>query len=137
MKIQALSVRQPWTHAILHGGKNIENRSWPTQLRGTIALHAGRSMEPEEITAFFQFVEGRGLSGSWLERSAVESLSRGAVLGLVDIVGCVRISDSPWFEGPYGFVLDNPRAIDPVPCRGAQKFFELPEDVLSLIRSQI
>src|SRR5882757_8824045 len=131
MTIQALSVRQPWAHAILSGGKTVENRSWPTQLRGTIALHAGRSMEPEDVAAFFEFIEERALNGSWLQRGEVDNLPRGAVVGLVDIVDCVRNSPSPWFEGPYGFVLANPRAIPPISCRGAQKFFDLPADVLA------
>jgi hypothetical protein len=133
MIIQALSVRQPWAHAILRGGKTIENRSWPTQFHGTIALHAGRSMEPDDVAAFFRFIEERGLSGSWLRRDDADNLPRGAVVGLVDIVDCVRNSSSPWFEGPYGFVLENPRAISPIPCRGAQKFFDLPPDVLSAL----
>jgi ASCH domain len=130
---QALSVRQPWAYAILHGGKNIENRTWPTQLRGTIAIHAGRTMEPNDIDEFFRFLDERRLSGTWLTRAAVESLPRGAVVGTVDIVGCVRESDSPWFEGPFGFVLENPRPVIPVACRGSQKFFDLPVEVLSAL----
>jgi len=136
MVIQALSVRQPWAHAILCGGKTVENRSWPTQLRGTIALHAGRSMEPEDVAGFFKFIEERALAGSWLQRGEVDNLPRGAVVGLVDIVDCVRNSPSPWFEGPYGFVLENPRPIMPIPCRGAQKFFDLPPDVLTALGLQ-
>jgi hypothetical protein len=26
---KALTIKQPWVHAILHQGKDIENRSWP------------------------------------------------------------------------------------------------------------
>jgi hypothetical protein len=129
----ALTVRQPWAHAIMQGGKNIENRSWPTQFRGTIALHAGRSMEPNDVDAFFTFLKERQLLGSWLTRDAVESLPRGVIVGLVDIVDCVRASNSAWFEGPYGFVLENPRSIVPVPCRGAQKLFDLPVDVVAAL----
>ncbi len=129
----ALSVRQPWAHAILSGGKTVENRSWPTDLRGPMALHAGRSMEPNDIDAFFEFIQNRGLSGPWVTRDMVDRLPRGAIVGVVDIVDCVRVSTSPWFEGPYGFVLANPRPIAPIPFRGAQKFFELPVDVLSTL----
>jgi len=137
MTLLALSVRQPWAHAILHGGKTVENRSWPTQFRGTIALHAGRSMEADDVAAFFKFIEDRGLGGTWLQRSDVDTLPRGAVVGLVDIVDCVRTSSSPWFEGPYGFILASPRPISPIPCRGAQKFFDLPPDVLAALSQQL
>jgi hypothetical protein len=41
--VKALTIRQPWAWAIIYAGKNIENRSWNTKLRGTIAIHAGFS----------------------------------------------------------------------------------------------
>jgi len=79
---KALSVRQPWAHAILRGGKNIENRSWPTELRGTIALHAARSMDAAAVDAFFQFLEARHLAGPWATHDIVDALPRGAIVGL-------------------------------------------------------
>lgn len=49
---------------------------------------------------------------------------RGAIIGEVDIVDCVTESKSPWFTGPYGFVLANPVAYKvPVPCKGKLGFF--------------
>lgn len=86
-------------------------------------------MDPKDVDAFFRFLEGRGLSGDWLTREGVGVLPRGAIVGLVEIVDCIRASTSPWFEGPYGFVLQNPRAISPIPCRGAQKLFDLPAEI--------
>ena len=35
-----LSVRQPWASLIVSGFKSVENRSWKTDYRGTIAIHA-------------------------------------------------------------------------------------------------
>ena len=37
--MKALSIKQPWVHAILYEGKDIENRSWQRSYRGWIALH--------------------------------------------------------------------------------------------------
>ena len=34
--MKALSIRQPWSWLILHGGKDIENRSWRTNVRGPV-----------------------------------------------------------------------------------------------------
>lgn len=45
MKI--LSVRQPWAHLIVHGSKNIENRSWPTRYRGPFLVHASLNIDRE------------------------------------------------------------------------------------------
>jgi hypothetical protein len=30
--MKAMSIKQPWVHAILHEGKDIENRSWQRHL---------------------------------------------------------------------------------------------------------
>jgi hypothetical protein len=47
--MKALSVRTPWWLAILHYGKNIENRDWHRNFRGTIYLHASSWFRPSEI----------------------------------------------------------------------------------------
>ncbi len=39
--MKALSVRQPFAWAIVHGGKDVENRSWATSYRGPVLIHAG------------------------------------------------------------------------------------------------
>jgi hypothetical protein len=36
----ALSLRQPWAWAVVHGGKDIENRVWSTKFRGEFLIHA-------------------------------------------------------------------------------------------------
>lgn len=39
--MKALSIRQPWAHAILHLGKRVENRDWSgCSYRGPVLLHA-------------------------------------------------------------------------------------------------
>jgi hypothetical protein len=50
-KIKALSVRQPWAHAILHLGKDVENRSKPTRVRERILIQASLKMECPELDA--------------------------------------------------------------------------------------
>src|SRR5258705_10477702 len=133
--LKALSVRQPWAWAILHGGKDIENRSWDTMLRGTVALHAARTAE---TSAFFNFIRDRNLLPKIaLEEGAVDNLPKGAVIGLVDVIDCVSASPSKWWEGPKGFVLANPRPLIPIPCRGAMQFFDLPPTVIEAIEQQL
>lgn len=51
----ALSIRQPWASLIMKAGKSIENRSWPTKVRGRILVHAAKGMahdEHEDAIAF-------------------------------------------------------------------------------------
>lgn len=49
---------------------------------------------------------------------------RGGIVGSVEIVDCVRWCDSPWFGGPWGFVLRDPRPLPFYSCRGALRFFD-------------
>ena len=132
---KGISIRQPWANAIIHEGKSIENRSWATNFRGTLAVHAARALDD---IAFFTFVKSRGLERQVkLAPELVRQLPRGAVIGLVDVVDCVGDSTSPWFEGPFGFVLSNPRPLRPIPCMGALQIFDLPSQVVFAVDSQL
>ncbi len=43
--IRGISVRQPWTTAIVAGAKTIENRPQPWAWRGLVLLHAGLQID--------------------------------------------------------------------------------------------
>lgn len=114
-----LTVRQPWAWAIFHG-KDIENRDWPTRVRGRVAVHAAKGMTEAEYVAAYRYCEARGVT-----LPMPELLLRGCVLGTVEIVDCVSSSDSPWFMGDYGFVLRNPQPIAPPrAAKGALGFWQ-------------
>jgi hypothetical protein len=58
----ALSVRQPWAWAIIHAGKDIENRSWQAvnhglRRRGRIAVHASKGLGKEEYESARDFID--------------------------------------------------------------------------------
>lgn len=124
--MMALSIRQPWAWLIIHAGKDIENRSWYTAHRGRILIHAAKGMTVQEYGDAVAFMRGMNLH---FKLPSFVSLERGGIIGEVDIVGCVTDSKSPWFVGPRGFVLKNPKPLPFVPCKGALGFFELPEGV--------
>ena len=44
--MKALSVRQPWAELIVAGLKDVENRTWRTDYRGPVLIHAGMKIEP-------------------------------------------------------------------------------------------
>ena len=126
----ALSVRQPWSWAIIHAGKNIENRTWRTGFRGQVCIHAAKGMTNREWDDAMEFIDQAfpvPLSANHGRRaSAIHSkeAKRGGIIGTVEIVDCVDQSDSPWFFGGFGFVLRNPRPIDFIPVKGALGFFD-------------
>lgn len=41
--MKAITILQPWAALIACGAKKIETRSWYTDHRGQIAIHAGKS----------------------------------------------------------------------------------------------
>ena len=43
--MKALTLIQPWASLILLGEKKIETRSWKTNYRGPIAIHAGKKID--------------------------------------------------------------------------------------------
>ena len=114
--MKALSIRQPWANLILRAGKDIENRTWPTSFRGRIYVHAGKSVDWD--------VDHMDTRGHRFEVKVPEET--GAILGEVDIVDCVTESDSKWFDGPYGFVLENAVAYGtPIPYKGQLGLFDV------------
>jgi hypothetical protein len=135
---KAITIRQPWAYAIIHAGKVIENRSWATRFRGTVAIHAAKALDNRTIEEFFRLIDERGLQAVIdLTNTDVACLPRGAIVGMADIAGCVTESSSPWFEGPFGFVLENPKLLQPISCKGALQFFTLPMSVIAAIEQQM
>lgn len=130
--MKALSIRQPWAWLILLAGKDIENRDWPTKLRGRILVHASKGMTRAEYEYALDAAHAvscirRFPSGLMLP--AFESLERGGIVGSVEIVDCVMQSDSPWFMGRWGFVLRDPRPIPFIPLKGRLGFFDVPVSI--------
>ena len=129
--ILALSVRQPWAWAIIHAGKDIENRSWQAvnhglKKRGRIAIHASKGMGKEEYESAHDYINEclAASPASVLRCPAAIDLLRGGIIGSVDVVDVVTASDSMWFMGPRGLMLRNPVACDFVPSVGQLGYFE-------------
>lgn len=123
---RALSVRQPWAYAIISLGKDIENRDWPTRFRGEVCVHASKGMtrgDYEDCLATVHGVSETRPFPSGVVFPAFDDLQRGGIIGVVEIVGCVERSSSPWFFGRYGFELCNARPVPFIPVRGALGFF--------------
>jgi len=113
--MKALSLLQPWAHLVIYGGKDIENRTWRTTFRGRVAIHASQRHAMSEYFSASDLINTRSIGAE-----TPNEVTYGAVIGTVEIVDCINHSDSPWFCGPYGFVLRNPQPLaKPVFCRGS------------------
>ena len=114
-----ITIRQPWPHAILHLGKNIENRSWPTKHRGPILIHAGKAMTKKDMAALVVIADPIGLDLSyWDIRLRTHGL-RGGIVGVVTVVDCVQNHPSPWaIPGHWHWVLADARPLPFQACKG-------------------
>ncbi len=139
MKGKCLTISQPWASLIADGSKWIENRSWPTKYRGTLAIHAGKGLQ-------------------YLDKEQLALYPSGCVIAVCRLVACVRIqqvlhiANSPgnernermpgssrtWLEaamnmhaeGPWCWILEDVWPCKPVPIRGAQGLWEADLPVL-------
>lgn len=123
---RALSVRQPWAWAIVHAGKDVENRSKGffghqrhSAFNGAVAIHAAKGMTQDEYRDAAEFMAARGVVCP-----PPADLVRGGIIGTVQCVAVVSKSHSPWFMGPFGLVLEQQRPVEPIPCPGQLGYFE-------------
>lgn len=121
--MKALSIRQPWAWLIVNGGKDLENRDWDTEFRGRVLVHVSKSGSKKDYAEAVEFARELGAP----EPPAQEDIERGGIIGSIEIVDVVTSSDSPWFFGPFGFVLRDFRPMDFMPYKGALGLFDVPE----------
>lgn len=119
----ALSVRQPWAWLIVHADrypnpKRIENRTWPTKVRGVVKIHASKTFDRVGYDAVLvRRPDLRALL------PALDEFELGGIVGEVSIVDCVSDSADEWYTGNFGYVLSQPRPLPFTACSGRQRFF--------------
>ena len=129
--MKALSIRQPYAFAITVGTKNIENRDWPIKFRGPILIHAGKKEDADDVDGVLRQLAKEGnMPLPAIEKGYRNHRWLGAIVGAARLSDCVTKSDSPWFCGPYGFVLTERLWSNRVDCKGMLGLFDVPESVL-------
>jgi hypothetical protein len=126
--MKALSIRQPWAWLIIHGGKNVENRTWPTKFRGRFMVHASKGMTRSEYYSACAFVASFNPRLSNLIPLPCD-LQFGGYIGSVEVFNCVSGNPgdarSDWLQGPFGFFLREPRSHPFSPGNGRLGFFDV------------
>lgn len=124
MTLKALSVQQPWAWLILSGGKDIENRTWAAwrMVDKRFAIHVSKKVDERAYPELAKY-------GIQVPRPQ-DFTTLGSIVGTAILDEIVTESDSFWFSGPYGFALKDVRELpEPIPCKGALKFWEVPEGI--------
>lgn len=83
--IRALSLTQPWASLVVAGHKRWETRSWRTDYRGPVAIHAAKG---QDVHARGVEQQARSLRLVW-----AGALPRGQVIGVVTLLDCVPVED--------------------------------------------
>ena len=125
----ALSIKQPWAWAILYAGKDVENRTWKTNFRGPLLIHSG-------LTFDFKGLHWLVKNQKHLRLPAIpqaQDFPRGGIVGGVDLVDTSNRHPSPWFFGPTGFILKDPRPCHLLETPGRLGMFKVPESICSKI----
>ena len=164
--MQALTVKVPWSFAIAHGAKNVENRSWPPpQSLRELAIHAGAlsgwdedgEFSPLVIRAWRDYIRSlppMNAATPYPRKNSLH-LDFSAVVAVAEVTGCHRpdpdrgcgggphrlgrLTCSEWaVRGQYHWQLGNVRTLaEPVPCSGNRKLWALPDEVESAVRAQL
>ena len=76
--MKVLTIKQPWASLIVNGYKKYEFRSWKTNYRGKILIHAGMSIENDMVLK--------------LKNYNLEYI-KGAIIGEAEIVDCILVDE--------------------------------------------
>lgn len=134
----ALTLYQPWAAAVVRGIKKWETRSWNTEYRGIVYIHAGK--------AFTDAARDKLATNPVTFKEPVF----GCIIGSVEIVRVRRTQDIyteldseqvKWGDftvGRWAWELVNPIELPhPVECRGYQRFWRVKADVLAVLNDNI
>src|SRR5205823_2931273 len=129
--LKALTIRQPWAELILRRRKLFEIRSWRTNYRGPLVVHAGSKVDFKEARLL-------GLNP--------DKLPTGCFVGVVDLKDVVpftrhhakalkarRAYVGSWSAHYFAWVVKNPRRFRvPVNAKGKLSIFKVPPRVRRL-----
>lgn len=151
--MKALTFTQPWATLIAIGAKRIDTRSWGTDYRGPLAIHAAKNLGP---------VGGkRGLveqcdapAFEWAFRihgppydNHTNPFPLGAIMAVAVLANVRRIDMAlraevlaqaitpneiefgDYSSGRYAWFLEDVQPCEPVPCNGARSLWDVNDDL--------
>lgn len=97
MRALCVSLWQPWASLIGHG-KLIETRSWRTDYRGPLAIHAAQKWNGRLATIILQEPFRSSLQAAGFPRG--DGLPLGAIVAVCTLRDCVQIGQGDLFSSP-------------------------------------
>lgn len=144
--LRAITLHQPWARLIAPMRvKRIETRTWATEHRGELAIHA--SVQAVDQEAVERIV---GVCPD-LQQLHDDNYAHGAIVALVQLDDVVEMTPE-WIAqqslreiamgfyepGHYGWLLSGVQLLRvSVPCRGWMRLWSVPEDVEAAVRAAL
>ena len=76
--MKVLTIKQPWASLILLGLKKYEFRSWKTEYRGELLIHAGKGIDKDGMERLKKYIP--------------ENMPTEKILGKVKLIDCIKTS---------------------------------------------
>ncbi|NEQ64761.1 MAG: ASCH domain-containing protein [Symploca sp. SIO2D2] len=155
--MRCITLHQPYATLIALGLKHYETRSWATNYRGALLIHAAKkNAATNQIQAINLFLGEQGLPKELNEFvKTAHELPVGCVVAIVDLSKCLKMADGwgadpdpplletiiqtksylersvgYWKPGRYAWRLEDIHALPkPIPCKGKQGLW-IPSDEL-------
>lgn len=106
--MKAITIKQPWASLIVHGIKDIENRTWRTNFRGRVLIHTAGS-HGRKFSVNLTDAQTKAALATIAKETMFGNMPFDSIIGSVEIVDCVQNHPSIWAEkGVYNWVLANP-----------------------------
>ena len=123
--MKALSLRQPYAELIVSGNKTIEVRNWNTKFRGEFLVHASKQIMNDDCNKF-NLNPNTITTGAVVGKATVIDVKKYKSLEEFEKDGDKHRARKNFFKKPcYGFILENPKRISPIPAKGFLNFFGL------------
>ncbi|HEY9736923.1 MAG TPA: ASCH domain-containing protein [Trichocoleus sp.] len=163
--MRILTLWQPWASLIAAGLKRCETRSWRTDYRGPLVIHAAkRPMKYPDMATWIEAVILAEEAEKFDDQSIVPLVSElpyGAVVAIADLAGCfkmVHATDASavgkneiligqqsvleravgdWSAGRFAWQLENIKALEPILWKGGQGLRDVLPELKDLVLAQV
>jgi hypothetical protein len=147
--MRALSLWRPWPWTFVRADKRIENRPWEIKYRGDVVFQATRRFDHSAMPT----IQRACISGGFPLCPGIDSVHPAGVLVCVArVVDCVEVSEimtrargklhldrmrttyerqAAWAFGPWCAILEDVRPLRPIPFRGSQGWFDVPDSLVA------
>jgi hypothetical protein len=133
--MKALSLKQPYAWLIANGFLQLDDRTWGTQYRGPMLIHASKGL----YESYYDYLK----VSTDIPLPDKDKLDYGGIVGVANLVLCCQPGNIPAnirreqgvhfggvHEEYFGFLFEAATPLLLMPCRGKLGIFEIDVDAL-------